>query len=428
MMQRGTLMRKDKQLKKFVHASCARVQQAVIDRFKDVSATPPVSASAVLRSGADITQVSATDATTSASGIPSASPSTLPHGLAGSSLSDYSMEWSRYLKFALQRSGSVPGRDKKWDMQLIWDYLQFRAQTCKPETVKQILTKLAHFGARFKFVLATSKFDGDAYVFRSVTKMKKQLAIDARDTAKQKGVVYAPVDRCTPVGSRDISMMLSAFGVTSESKFNALPRKDRHHIAASVMKHSGGMRFGGFADREYTLDSFKIDSANGTIRLVTDWARYSGRRQYSIEFPANPRFEAMWYHVYSPGGDLVDTYPAATVLHWHFRQLQRAGERRVFAPVPGDSCSRTDRQTWIREVLYDALPVSEHEARAAVVHVTPHSFRAGLAGDLYREGVSLQRIASICRWNTQRVVRLYAERPCLSMFRRSSVVRQIHRC
>ena len=78
-------------------------------------------------------------------------------------------------------------------------------------------------------------------------------------------------------------------------------------------------------------------------------------------------------------------------------------------------------------MLLAALPISEREARAAVEEVTPHSFCAGLAGDLFRAGVSLQRIQSICRWNVPRVVRIYAERPCLSASRLTEGFRLIER-
>ena len=175
----------------------------------------------------------------------------------------------------------------------------------------------------------------------------------------------------------------------------------------------------------HTLDSFRSDTG-GTIRLVTDWSRYSGRGQFYSELPANPRFEAMWYHIYAPNGDLIDTYPAATLLHWYFRQLRRDDERYVFAPVLGDKCTREARQDWIRDVLYQPLPIPEREARLAVEDATPHSFRAGLAGDLFREGVSLQRIKIICRWFLC-VVRTYAERPCLSMSKLTNGFRLIQR-
>ena len=412
-MQRGALLCRDKVLKRFVHVSCARVQQAVVDRIKDTVAQPSSIKDTVAQpSGAQSTRTP---------------DPTLPHGLALNTLDDYSTEWSRYLQFASSRHTRVPGRDVAWDMQLLWDYVQHRAHTCKPETVKQILTKLAHFGARHNFVLATSKFDGDPAAHRIITKMKKQLVIDARADAVAAGVVYAPVDRCTPVARPGVSMLLSAFRLSSEPRFNQLSRKDRHHVAGMVMQHTGGMRFGHFPDREYRMESFHVDAADGSMRLVTDWSRYAGRRQFCIEFPASPRFAAMWYEVYAANGDVIDTYAAATLLHWHFARLRRDGESRVFAPVRGETCSREQRQAWLREVLLAALPSNERYARASVDAVTPHSFRPGLAGDLHREGVALARIGSICRWNTQRVVRLYAERPSLSVLRITKVFRFIDR-
>ena len=252
-IHKGCLMRKDAKLKKFVHFSCARARQAVVDRDKDASASgrtgqvgrtvgdqfKDVSASG--RTGHVGRTVSDQFKDVSATG-PSGQlqdPPTLPHGLAQSSLADYSKEWSKYIAFAARTGDVIPGRDVEWDLDLVWEYLQFRARTCKPETIKQVLTKLGHFGARHKFIFATSKFDGDAYAYRSVGKMKKQLAINARDAAKDAGVAYEPVDRCTPVGKKAVvSMMLSGFALTSEERFNALSREDRHHVAGSVMQHT----------------------------------------------------------------------------------------------------------------------------------------------------------------------------------------------
>ena len=401
-------MVKDMKLKRFVHASCARVMQRVVDRFKDIAEK----------------QENAPEGEAEQEQEGAGAAPTLPHGLSASSLKDYSKEWRRYLQFAGLRRTVIPGRDIRWDMDLVWEYLQFRSTTCKPETIKQVVTKLAHFGARHKFVLATSKFDGDACMYRSVSKMKKQLAIDARAAAAEAGTAYEPVDRCTPIGNRGVNMILSAFALTCEEQFNKLSRRDRHHVAASIMQHTGGMRFGSFGARNYTTDSFIADAA-ATLHLITDWSRYQ-REQFAIEFSTSPRFEAMWYKIFAPNGDMIETYPAATVLHWHLRRLRRDGERHIFAPVAGETCSRDDRQKWLRDVLFAALPISEREARIAVEDVTPHSFRAGLAGDLFRAGVSLQRISSVCRWFS-RVVRTYAERPCMSSRRLTNGFRLIER-
>ena len=75
-------------------------------------------------------------------------------------------------------------------------------------------------------------------MFRIVTKMKRQLAIDVREEVRQAGVTCEPVDRCTPVGCRSVGM---TFRLTSESRLNELSRKDRHHIAATVIQHTGGL-------------------------------------------------------------------------------------------------------------------------------------------------------------------------------------------
>ena len=79
------------------------------------------------------------------------------------------------------------------------------------------------------------------------------------------------------------------------------------------------------------------------------------------------------------------------------------------------------------DLAYGTLfhPMRECQARALVAEVTPHSFRAGLAGDLLREGASFQTIGSVCRWNSMYDIRMYAERPCLSMSRSTEVFRLI---
>ena len=213
MIHPGTLLRKDREVKKFVHASFAHVKQAVINKVKDISSTDATGHQhATSRAAVPAPPLV----------FPSPSSQELPHGLAKSSLADYSKEWSNYIKFALQHGDTVPGRDVDWDIDLVWEYLQFRAKTRKPETIKAVLTKLGHFGARPKFALATSRFDDDAYTYRSLTRMKRQLVLDARESAKDTGIAYEPVDRCTPVGQRGVSMILSAFELTSEAKFAAL--------------------------------------------------------------------------------------------------------------------------------------------------------------------------------------------------------------
>ena len=99
----------------------------------------------------------------------------------------------------------------------------------------------------------------------------------------------------------------------------------------------------------------------------------------------------------------------------------------MFAPVRGERPKHDDRQRWLRHTLLAALPLHDTVARALVADVSPHSFRSGLASDLLREGVAIQLIGSICRWNAIKAIRLYAERPSLTMARETSTFRDIPR-
>ena len=71
-------MRKDKLLSRFVHESCARIKQAVVKGFKDITTDASVASSPASEEFKDVTA--------------DASAPTLPHGLAQSSLADYSFE------------------------------------------------------------------------------------------------------------------------------------------------------------------------------------------------------------------------------------------------------------------------------------------------------------------------------------------------
>ena len=380
---------RDKDLKKFVHATCVRAQQQVAaQRWRGVPLDPEA-------------------------GIPEG----LPHGLTPKSLADYQIEWSRYTQFAQSRCREIPGQDVKWDMGLLWDYLLERSRTCKPTTLVQIATKLRHFGVMHGHVLATSKFDAKPGEYGIIRNMKRQLAIRARANARDAGRPHEDVDRCTPIGKRGIEMLLSAFEVSSQQAFRKLHRSDRHHIVAAAMQHTGGMRFGQFHERDYTIHSFMKDAKDGSFRLVTDYGRYAGRRQFCIEFPAAPRYESMWYQVKRADGSVVSTLTAAAIMGWHFDMLRDSGESHVFRPVIGQATSRDARQAWLRQAFKAALPVHESAARKLIDDMTPHSFRAGIAGDLWRNGHSMQTIAAVCRWNSIKAIRLYAERPCMSMFR-----------
>lgn len=277
-IQRGHSIHYDVGFGKFVHSDCARVRPRA----------SPSHETAIV------------------------APATLPTGLKPATLVTYRGEWDRYERFVRSRGhDAVPGRDSQWDLVLLWAYMQFRALTCKPTTVISSLSALAHSGACFGKLLATSKYDCDSVMYRRLTMMKRQLAINYHDRCG--GVLYGP-NRCTPLGRRDVSLLFSAFGVVDEASFMSLPRIHRHNLAISAMQHSEAMRFGHFAARAYVVDQFKVDSFDGVYRLMTDWHRYSGRHRYCLRFQPFPAERSRWYELRNGEGVVVQHVSAATIL------------------------------------------------------------------------------------------------------------------
>ena len=224
MIQKGHSISYDVTQGKFVHSSCARVHPRSLHLRQQSDGSVPF-----VRS-------------------------TLPSGLKEKTCVTYDGEWARYVRFVRSRSlRLIPGKHAPWDLQLLWEYMQFRAASCKPQTVISGLSALAHFGARFGNLLATSKYDSDSVSYRRLAMLKRQLAIDFH--ALHGGVLYGP-NRYTPLGRRDVSLLFSAFGVTGETSFLRLERSDRYHLAITVMQHSATMRFGHFPARAYVWQQF----------------------------------------------------------------------------------------------------------------------------------------------------------------------------
>ena len=191
----GNSIRFDAELKRFVHASCSRVLEAVVRKQVCIEAD-----------GAQVGRV--------------------PHGLKPTTVDAYFTEWSRYIHFANSRGYAiVPGRDAPWLHSLLWQYLLSRAETCKPTTVRSSISALAHFGAHSNQLLASTKFDADSVTYRRIVMMNKQIALDYKAKFGFDPALYGP-NRCTPLGSRAVSMLLSAFGVVDEPSFARLNRID----------------------------------------------------------------------------------------------------------------------------------------------------------------------------------------------------------
>lgn len=374
----------------YVHASCARVRGLV---------------TTTVRTPTDTARING-----------------IPHGLKPNSVRSYHIEWERYLRF-VQRRGltKVPGKEVPWDLALLSDYMEWRAKTCKPATLNSCFSVMAHFGALFGFLLPNSRDDDDSLSYRRLKNIKKQLAIDH---VERSGGPDLP-SRCTPLGDEDISLLLSAFGVVDRSSFLRLPRRHRHHLAAAVMQHAKGMRYGHFLYRSYTVDQFRQDFKDSSLSLVTDWHRFAGRSRFCLRFQSFPVKDYLWYDLRAPDGTVVDRIAAATLLSWHFDQLRESNESLVFAPTLGSVTSREERAAWLKWALLAALPEDEGAARRLVDDVTPHSFRPGLAGDMRRGGARLDEIALECRWRGLRNARMYSSRLPLSASRKSKKFRII---
>ena len=349
----------------------------------------------------------------------------LPHGLRADTLNTYRAEWSRYVHFAarLGYAPDIPGRDTPWTAFLLWRYLLFRSERCKPSTVFAGLSALAHFGHYHRHVLPTRKEDGNALLHRDIANMKREIAIYYCAKKGIQGLTY-DVQHSTPLAKNAVELILSAFEVFDESRFQRLQRVDRHHIVASVLQHTKGMRFGHFLFRDYTVNSFVLGS-DGTYRLTTDWHRYQGQRRYVLEFAATPRWPCLRYQVRRLDLSVAASLTAAHLLRWHFAMLAKDSERLLFRPHVHTRPSRQDRRTWLQRALTQALPEDEVDARAVIKDVTPHAWRAGIAGDLVRAEVSWNMIAMWCRWHSMRAMRMYASRPPLGSARRSARFRLI---
>ena len=213
MIRPGNLIKFVPGMHRAVHVSCLRIQRAVVS------------------------------AANSGEGV----DSEMPHGQKPSTIRTYLRVWHSYLTFARGQgyAGRVPGMRCPWNLPLLWKFMQHRARRCKPTTVVSELSALAHMGSMYNHLLATSKYDADSLMYRKIVKMRRQIRIDYALSHNELAATYGP-DHCCPLGKGDVSLILSAFGVRSFSAFKRLARYNRHHVAASVLQHCQGLRFGHF--------------------------------------------------------------------------------------------------------------------------------------------------------------------------------------
>ena len=179
-------------------------------------------------------------------------------------------------------------------MSLLWQFMQYRAGSCKPQTVISNVSALAHFGWRCNQVLATSKYDGDALMYKQISAMRKQLKLNYRSLHGDMTTTYGP-DRCCPIDNKSVALILQALRIFDCRRFRSLSRYTRHHIFGLVVRHSHGMRFGHFPARMYTRQMFQWSHVEKAFTLMTDWHRYSGRHRYVLVFRLRPELRCRVY-------------------------------------------------------------------------------------------------------------------------------------
>jgi hypothetical protein len=226
--------------------------------------------------------------------------------------------------------------------------------------------------------------------------MRRELARRAIIHEKRTQVSVAP-SRALAVGAVGLGCLLAAYSVTDETSFGELPAEIKDFLVASALAHSGCMRFGHFSqnDRPYRCQDFTT-APHKSWRLQASWKKYEisaamhGTSSYSILFSSKgPAYG-------------TSSITAAMLLSWQMRG--RAQSEFLFRTAsPDGQLSRSRFQAWMRLSFAAALPLMSREQANLL---SPHSFRAGRASDLWRSKASPETIRRAGRWASS-AFRLY---------------------
>ena len=104
---------------------------------------------------------------------------------------------------------------------------------------------------------------------------------------------------------------------------------------------------------------------------------------------------------------MVGSFTAADVLGWRVKQVGSARASRLFSPPGADAPRRSDLQCFMRWSFRSLLTMDRGELEALVEAMTPHGWRAGVAGDMHREGVRPKLIMRTGRWRSKRAMEQY---------------------
>ena len=326
------------------------------------------------------------------------------YGLEEKTAIKYKKEWEMYVKFAA-RSGAkrIPGRDKPWEIAQARAYLEWRAQSNNVRSLAQIKSMLKHCGLCFNHLLPTAAGEGPSRLKLQLGMITKEVGKKMKRKLALKGKSSAP-KRSLALGNVAISLLFSAYNAGSKEKFARLSKDVRHHLVTSICMHTGCMRYE-LIRQMRKKGSFRWSAPDQCWRLASDWHKMRRRvHTYTVDFPRKPQFQAMVYQIYASDGSTRQTFTAAQVLQWHMQDVGSKKAKDVFAP---ENTSSNHFQKWLRASFKALLAEDADEVTALVQAITPHSFRAGMAGDLERENVPRSRIKKLGRWDSDRAMEQY---------------------
>ena len=335
-------------------------------------------------------------------------------GLEPSSAIAYAREWALYTTW-WGTSGpgrlGLPGRDRPWDFQILYAFMRTRARTCRPSTLRSVLTMLKEGGAKYRHFLPTQKHEQPHILYHRIRRMMAQLAKEHRArTAATPAAAPAATGprRATAVGTKSIGIVISALGATSPAGMANMGRTNAANIVKMAFSHTGALRHGHFSSRRLRVGHIRDKPAMARVNMITSWSKYpraDRSAEYTITFPDVPRWACQAYTISGPDGAPTGQVVTASQLwRWYVHAYSPAAHEELLNPT-GCPDPRQDFQAWLRHVLASVLPsaLPPH----VIAAVTPHSMRAGFVTDNNTFGVPMEQTMNHGRWRSRRAFDLY---------------------
>ena len=329
----------------------------------------------------------------------------LETGLEPKTVPKYIREWELYKNFC-KREGwqKIPGKDQPFVITVIKQYLQWRSNRNNIRSLTGIKSKIKHCGICHGHILPTSRTDAPSPLRYQVKLITQHIGKCQRRMKKKKGL-STEIKRSLALGRIAVGILLSAYGATSLKGWTRLKKCTRHWLSMCVTMHSGAMRYK-LLRKLRKGRSLRWSTIDRTYRMASDWHKMRRKGSFSVSFPSQPQYKALKYDIYSPSGQVQRQVTAATILQWH--TSTRKSDGMLFSPTGERTPTRQQFQQWIRESFREILVGDPEEIESMIQAMTPHSWRAGLAGDLDREGVARRVIMKRGRWNDEKVMEQYA--------------------